>query len=259
MASRSGFVKKHVSELANDTRREFGLNDFAVLDPLALAASLDIPVIPLSALKGISGGGAEYLLVVETSALSAVTVFHGTRRRIVYNDANTPARQRSDVCHELAHGLLFHEPRPALDDSGLRDWDQVMEDEAQFMAGALLLTEAAIVAAVRRGHPADHIASVYGVSIEMARWRANATGAHRRVARERARQQIPGLLSRDDGQRFAVSSSLAAATAMAMPASRAVVVPGSVSSLGESHDDSSSSRCSVHADQQAIRPDCRMP
>ena len=30
-------------------------------------------------------------------------------------------------------------------------------------------------------------ASIYGVSVEMARWRANATGAHRRVAREQSK------------------------------------------------------------------------
>ena len=120
--------------------------------------------------------------------MSAFTVFDGSRRRIVFNDANPAGRQRSDLCHEIAHGLLLHEPVPAFDGSGLRDWDQVMEDEAQFMAGALLLTETAIVAATRRGDPVEWTARTFGVSIEMARWRANVTGAQKRALRERAKR-----------------------------------------------------------------------
>jgi IrrE N-terminal-like domain len=46
---------------------------------------------------------------VDQEAFSAVTVFHGTRSVIVHNDAHAPARQKSDVTHELAHGLLLQE------------------------------------------------------------------------------------------------------------------------------------------------------
>ena len=185
---REGFVKKHVTDLATEVRLEHGLGALDVLDPWALATSLEIPVYPLSSLKGVSGGGAEYLLEQEPSAMSAFTVFDGSRRRVFFNDANPLCRQRSDLCHELAHGLLLHEPAPAFDGSGLRDWDQVMEDEAQFMAGALLVTERAIVAATRRGDPLDRTASSYGVSIEMVRWRANVTGALKRVGREQIKR-----------------------------------------------------------------------
>lgn len=187
MASPAGFIKKHVNDLANDVRREHGVGRYEVLHPLELAANLEIPVIALSTMKGVTDGGAEYLLYEESSALSAVTVFRGLRRWIVYNDANSVERQRSDVCHELSHGLLLHEPSPALDGSGLRDWDQVMEAEAQFMAGALLLPEPAVIAAVRRGDSLDRIAAAYGVSIEMARWRVNVTGAYKRAERGRAK------------------------------------------------------------------------
>ena len=194
MAS-AGFVKKHVSDLATEVRRELGLTPFDVLDPFALATNLEIPVLALSTLRGRSSGGAEYLIDEEPSALSAVTVFDGSRRTIIFNDSNTAERQRSDVSHELGHGLLLHEPTPALDDSGLRAWNQVMEDEAQFMAGALLLTEQAIVAAVRRGDSPERTARTFRISVEMVRWRANVTGAHKRTAR--AKREAPVLGSRN--------------------------------------------------------------
>ncbi|GAB3795029.1 hypothetical protein GCM10028798_03070 [Humibacter antri] len=191
MSRAAGFVKKHVTDLATEVRAEQGLGPFDALDPFALAASLEIPVFALSTLRGRSAGGAEYLLDDEPDALSAVTVFHGTRRHIVFNDSNSPARQRSDVSHELSHGLLLHEPTPALDDSGLRDWDQVMEDEAQYMAGALLLTEQAVLAALRRGENMERTARLYQVSVEMVRWRINVTGARKRVQRSRGMHRTP--------------------------------------------------------------------
>jgi hypothetical protein len=37
--------------------------------------------------------------------------------------------------------MLLHDPTPTLDDRGCRWWNQNIGDEAQWLAGALLLTE----------------------------------------------------------------------------------------------------------------------
>jgi len=125
--------------------------------------------------------------VVESGAFSAVTVFSGSERMIVYNDAHSVGRQASDITHECSHGLLLHPPAPALDGVGCRNWDAVVEDEAQWLAGALLVTEEAALTVVRRGMTPVDGAGMLGVSEPMIQWRVNVTGARKRVARGRRR------------------------------------------------------------------------
>jgi Zn-dependent peptidase ImmA (M78 family) len=178
--SKVSFVKKHVTDLAYSVRDELGLGPFQRLEPKHLAEHLAIPLLPLSDVRKINADAA-YFMEKETNALSGLTIFDGNRRLIVFNDAHTPARQASDICHELGHGLLQHEPASALDVSGCRDWDQVMEDEAQWAAGALLVHELALVGALRSGRSQAQLAYQLGVSQEMIRWRINMTGAMRRA------------------------------------------------------------------------------
>ena len=81
----------------------------------------------------------------EPHLFSAVPVFIGPSRTIFHNDAHSPARQNSNLAHELAPGLLHHPPTPALDDKGNRNWNLNIEGEAGYLSGALLVTEAARV------------------------------------------------------------------------------------------------------------------
>lgn len=185
MSKSIGFVKKHIVDLAYVTRSELGLRPWDRLDPLVLAEHLAIPVFTLSGLREADPIAADVFLVAEPSAFSAVTVFDGHARVVIHNDAHSPTRQASNICHELGHGLLQHNPGPALDGSGCRNWDQVMEDQAQLMAGALLVHELGLIAALRKGHPHDTIASQFGVSQEMISWRINATGALKRAGSRR--------------------------------------------------------------------------
>ena len=86
-----------------------------------------------------------------------------------------------DVTHELSHGILLHEPVPALDKHGCRTWRAEVEDEAEWLAGVLLITEEAAVAVARRNIPSAVAAGRYGVSEQMMRYRLNLPGAYRRV------------------------------------------------------------------------------
>jgi Zn-dependent peptidase ImmA (M78 family) len=100
---------------------------------------------------------------------------------IVYNDAHSRGRQASDITHELAHALLQHPPAPALDHRGCRHWDPELEEEADWLAGVLLITEDAALAIVRNGLSLEEAAAKYGVSTQMVQFRVNMTGARRRV------------------------------------------------------------------------------
>jgi Zn-dependent peptidase ImmA (M78 family) len=181
---RRGF-KTEANDTAREVRSELGLTLVDPLDPWRLAAHLDIPVVALSTLS-TDAKLADYFLRVDTGAFSAVTVFGGTQRMIAYNDAHSAGRQSSDICHELSHGLLLHPPAPALGTGGCRNWDGVLELEAEWLAGALLISEEAALLIARQGLPLDAAAARYGVSKQMVQFRLNVTGARARVSRGRA-------------------------------------------------------------------------
>ncbi len=86
-----------------------------------------------------------------------------------------------------ASGPVLHPPTPALDDRGCRIWDQVIEEEATWLAGVLLVPESAALIIARRGTPLAVAAAEFGVSEQMMDWRLNVTGA--RLRRERARRR----------------------------------------------------------------------
>ena len=124
---------------------------------------------------------------VNRGEFSGVTVFRGPTRLIVYNDSHSDGRQASNLAHELAHALLQHPPGTALDGSGCRDWDQELEEEANWLAGALLVSDEASFAIIRDGMSIEDAARRYGVSPKMMQFRLNVSGARTRVHRARRR------------------------------------------------------------------------
>ncbi|NEU97021.1 ImmA/IrrE family metallo-endopeptidase [Bradyrhizobium uaiense] len=51
--------------------------------------------------------------------------------------------QAADISYELAHGLLLHPPMRILDPSGTRKYDKAMEEEANWLGPALLVSDEA--------------------------------------------------------------------------------------------------------------------
>ena len=184
MALRRGF-KTEANEVARDVRAELRLASIAPFDPRLLAEHLEIPIVSLTEFAQKIPNAVRYFHRRGEDEFSAVTVFAGTERLIVHNDAHAPGRQANDLAHELSHALLFHEPKRALDAFGCRDWDEDSEDEADFLAGVLLVSEEAALDVVRRGLSLTAAANVYCVSVPLMRWRINVTGARARVARAR--------------------------------------------------------------------------
>ena len=120
---------------------------------------------------------------VDTESFSAVTVFRGSRRLIVYNDAHVRGRQVSDLCHELSHALLLHPPTPAIDDAGCCDWDPEMEAEADWLCGVLPVTDAAALNIIRQDMSLIAAAAYYGVTPKLMVFRLNTSGARKRIER----------------------------------------------------------------------------
>lgn len=192
MALFRGF-KSYANGIVREIRSEMGLSAMAPLDSLALAEHLDIQVIPLSSMSDSAPNAVRYFSMVNSSEFSAMTVFDGLRRVIVYNDAHSDGRQASDIAHELSHGLLLHPPRPALSGNGCRNYNDDIEDEAQWLAGALLISEEAALSIAKRRLPLETAANSYGVSEKMMRWRLSITGAYKRMDRTRQFYRKSGI------------------------------------------------------------------
>lgn len=183
---RRGF-KTEARDLGLEVRAELRLHALDRLDPRVLSAHLEIPAWSLSEFV-LERPDIAPLLTTERSAFSAVTVFDGTRRTIVHNDGHSESRQSSNLAHELSHGLLLHPPTPALDDSGCRNWNQDIEDEASWLAGELLVTFEAAMAVARGQWTMSAAAERLGVSKALIRYRVNMTGARKIVRRAASRR-----------------------------------------------------------------------
>jgi IrrE N-terminal-like domain len=180
---RRGF-KTEARQICEQVRDELGLNQFQALDPWGLADHLDVPLLPLTDLSGEAPGCVATLSGPEQGAFSALVGFVGRKRIIVYNDAHARTRQRADICHEIAHVLLIHNPHPTRPGEPL-DYDQDQEDEAGWLGAVLLVPDAACLHACRNGDLVQTAARRMGVSVALMQWRINTSGARARVARER--------------------------------------------------------------------------
>ncbi len=123
---------------------------------------------------------------IQPDAFSAATFrLPDGRTVVVYNPLHSDGRTRSDVAHELAHVALQHETRTVerIATVNFFTCDPVQEEEANWLAGCLLLPRLALVRAARLGWSADKVAKVFEVTQTMARYRLNVTGALRQVQR----------------------------------------------------------------------------
>ena len=176
---RRGF-KADAQRIAAEVRRELRLGQLQAILPHRLAEHLAIPIVPLQSLDA-PHDAVQHFVAAEPSAFSAVTVFRGSERIVVYNDAHAPVRQTSDITHELAHALLMHPPHVAVDaTTGCRVFHGEIEREAEYLSGVILVTDAAAVSIVRTGQDVSDAARHFGVSRHMVVYRINISGARQR-------------------------------------------------------------------------------
>lgn len=91
--------------------------------------------------------------------------------------------------HELSHIILGHELAEAciLEDGSLvpGNFDQDQEDEADWLAGTLLLPRPSLLAIQSRRTPQHTACDQYQVSAEMLTWRTRMTGVAYQIKRRR--------------------------------------------------------------------------
>lgn len=171
LAFERGF-KAEANRIAVRIRKQMGLRDYDPIDPIAVCQEFEIKVIKLSQLDC----DTSEFRSDGNSIFSAVTVPCGSRLAIVHNDSHHPYRQRSNICHELAHCFLGHKYTPPLTPNGERIRNGGNEAEANYLAGSLLLTNEGALYVLRNGLKpmAQHL---YGISKPMLDYRLRVSGA----------------------------------------------------------------------------------
>ena len=181
--------KSWCENVAIQQRREVDLKAIDPLDPWRLAMHIGIEVWKPQDIPGIDPACLKTLLRTDPSSWSAVTLCVGETDLIILNSSHSKARQASDLTHELAHLLIGHSAsRMDVSEDGfliLNTFDRQQEDEANWLAGCLLLPREAVVVIRKRGTDLAAAARSYGVSMEMLTYRINVTGVDFQVSRAR--------------------------------------------------------------------------
>ena len=179
-------VKAGAARLALEIRSEFGLLPSDRFDPYDYFSMYGIPVMEISALEV----SVRNLLNNESrDKVAGAFLPSGSGFVVVDNDFHPLTRRRSTAAHECAHHILEHEFAASISASSRAcELGKAQEDEAEILSGELLIPSSAA-----RTHAvsmwSDHdVAEAYGVSVQFAAWRMDASGA-RKVAQARQRRR----------------------------------------------------------------------
>ena len=189
MAFRRGF-KSQCERRAVEFRRQFGLRDDDALSADRLAEELRVTVWSSEDVDGISLNARSVLNDEADQSWSALTMRMGADHLVVHKPVSSNGRRNNVIMHELAHIILGHELAKAciLEDGSLvpGNFDQDQENEADWLAGTLLLPRPALMSIRRRRLSDKDACEEHLVSQEMLKWRFRMTGVDYQLARRRA-------------------------------------------------------------------------
>lgn len=189
MAFRRGF-KSQCERRSVEFRRQLGLNQTDPLSADLLAKHLGVTVWSVADVAALGVEDVATLSDESDDSWSALTMRIGTDNLVIYKPVSSAGRRNNVIMHELSHIILGHDLADAciMDDGSLvpGNFDQDQEDEADWLAGTLLLPRSALIS-LRRRRIADQVAChLYLVSQEMLTWRLRMTGVDYQLARSRS-------------------------------------------------------------------------
>jgi Zn-dependent peptidase ImmA (M78 family) len=156
----------------------------APFDPYTFASEYGIPVVQLS---DLDGGARDHFLRADGSALSGALIPNGSGVVILENDAQPLTRRRTTMCHELAHVVLEHKFGVSLSDERKCGLGGDQEAEADWLSGEMLIPNDGAFRLARANATDEEAADAYDVSLAVARWRMNHSGARKVMERARAK------------------------------------------------------------------------
>ena len=188
---RRGF-KSWCESTSGEYRAALGIANHEALDTSALAEHLDVLVWTPEDIPDLSTSSLHQLTVLDGESWSAVTLSFNDINLIIINSSHAPVRKRSSLAHELAHLILRHKPgRIDISAAGhllLSSYDKEQEEEADWLAGTLLVPRSGLVRAYRETRDVAALAGHFEVSKDLLQWRLRMTGVAIQAARARQRR-----------------------------------------------------------------------
>lgn len=185
---RRGF-KTWCETIANEKRRTLKVPPTAPLDPRLVAKDMRVHVRHVDQIPDLEPGTLEQLTITDPGVWSALTLCHNGRYLVILNSAHEKAREANTLMHELAHLIIGHKPaRLDITEDGLMilsSYDKQHEDEANWLAAALLLPRDALLHVRRRGLSDQAAAALYGCSTQLYNFRVQTTGIDVQLRRSR--------------------------------------------------------------------------
>jgi Zn-dependent peptidase ImmA (M78 family) len=182
---RYGF-KASAERISRQERVELGLASCDKIDAWDFLKSKGIHVFDLNKLKDVSENAIKQLTEFDADFWSGMTIHEAGLTAVIVNPTHAAVRLSNTLMHEWAHIYLKHEPkRVDFTEDGLlllSDYATEYEDEANWLAGALLLPRDALILHKKMGKTAIQIAQHYGVSEELVNWRIRMTGIERQLS-----------------------------------------------------------------------------
>jgi Zn-dependent peptidase ImmA (M78 family) len=143
----------------------------------------DIPDIPQKVIDALHRPGK--------SEWSAATLVTAGKNVVILNGSHGKPRQSHDLMHELSHLIRGHAPARVdfTKDNVLmlHSYDQEQEDEADILAGTLLLPRTALVEIVKGKIPPNTVLATYCVSQQLLTMRLNRTGVNKQFSYQKSR------------------------------------------------------------------------
>lgn len=182
--------KSRCEEISRHLRLELGLRSTAPLTIERLATHLDVSVWSVSEIE-LSEEDLRQLIDVDGQSWSAITVSVFDKYAVVFNPTHTDGRHSSNVMHELSHIVLGHDPTTMFfvgeGELALRGYNSDTEEEANWLAGTLLLPRNALVHIRKTRMPDEQARMIYSVSDRMLNYRLRMTGVNRQFERRSRR------------------------------------------------------------------------
>ena len=187
---RRGF-KAWCEQASAEYREAANLSLTEAFDPRILADMLSVRVRSPADIPGLSPSSLDQLTVHDAGSWSAITLVRRGSKLVILNSGQSDARQANSLAHELAHIVLNHQSDQAqLSAEGFlfrAGFDNEQEDEANWLAGAILAPREGLRRAYWRTRAFPDLAAQFGVSEELIRWRVHTTGIARQMGHASSR------------------------------------------------------------------------
>ncbi len=162
-----------------EIRKRIGLKNNDPLDCNLLCKELGVPIVTLSDLYELGFPREHFMrLRNQDSEFFACLLQTPNGKLIINNHNSSQKRSNSNIAHEFSHIICEHDfsTSTQINGSVLREFDKDREEEANWLAGCLLLPRDGLVWACRNRLTIQQISHHFEASEHMAKWRYNVTG-----------------------------------------------------------------------------------